>query len=127
MFFTVVLEFEGVTSVSQLTAKSANSALLKWREALTNPRGYGLTVEQGRRISRALDGGVRRKPVMLNGITNVWCQTVLAGREGIALFNIIATVPPHRLRRKEGGRKTRPEGIGKTDEAPRRTKTRKSG
>jgi hypothetical protein len=111
MLFTIILEFEETNSVSQFSASGPNAALQKWVQGLENPKNYGLMPQQGRAVTKALAaeralrrdvnealGRNYRELVPLQGLTNVWCVTALAGRKPrkFVLLNIIATVGKRR-------------------------------
>jgi hypothetical protein len=88
--FTVVMEFEGTTSVSQFKATNAEDALRLWLKGLRRADRHGLTAKQASRLAAGSKSDEDVIPALLNGIKNVWCTTVLAGK-GMALLNIIAT------------------------------------
>jgi hypothetical protein len=52
--FTVVMEFEGTTSVAQLLAPSVEDAVTLWVKGLSDPVVYGLTGRQRARLARGL-------------------------------------------------------------------------
>jgi len=92
--FTVIMEFEGTTSESQVRARSANEALKFWARKLRTPDVYALKKKQAAKLIRGFksdnDLGLLF-PVALNGVGNVWCTTVSGGRSS-ALINIVATL-----------------------------------
>jgi hypothetical protein len=89
--FTVVMEFEGTTSVSQFQAANADDALRLWLKGLRKPGPYGLTAKQVSRLVRGSESDEGMIPALLDGIRSVWCTWVLAADKGMALLNIIAT------------------------------------
>lgn len=93
MLFTVILEFEGLNSVSQIDAADPDAAFRRWTEGLARPLGYGLDPKQAAALAKNIEGYKdRRKLTALEGMQNVWCTTELVGKTS-ALFNIIGTVP----------------------------------
>lgn len=88
--YTVIMEFEGTTSISQKTAKTAVEALALWSDGLRQPEHYGLAPASARRLFDSIREKHDMKPVNINGTANVWCTTVLAG-ENLALLNIVKT------------------------------------
>ena len=107
MLFTIVLEFDGVNSVSQFSAATADSAFRKWVRRLDRRYEYGLTVDQARDLAQALAsnhelhrsiskdfGGQSDELTPLMGLRNVWCVTASAGKKPRKhiLLNIITTV-----------------------------------
>ncbi len=102
--FTVILEFEGTTSVSQFSAVDPEQAFQKWQERLDNPVEVGLRPDRARALAEALQESRseeeqsaqrhgRRCSVLvpLQETTNVWCVSELVGRK-LALINIVGTV-----------------------------------
>jgi hypothetical protein len=104
--FTVILEFEGTTSVSQVWASSPVYALDRWRDGLCDHGTYGLTGDQASRLAKSLelakslgneadaqaesDGGPFPTPVAT--VENVWCTSTLTEHNSLALLNIVETV-----------------------------------
>jgi hypothetical protein len=87
------MDFEGTTSVSQFRASSVEDAVRLWRKGLSQPRKYGLTELQRKRLV----GGYSHTelglpPTPLEGLKSVWCDTVSAKRKGFALLNIVETL-----------------------------------
>jgi hypothetical protein len=91
MLFTLLLEFDGVNSVSQLEASSESAALLDWIRQLEHPERFGLDEKQGVALRRAFQIDEGRSPTPLAERRNVWCTTALAGKK-LVLLNIVATV-----------------------------------
>ena len=90
--FTVIMEFEGTTSVSQFRTTSPRAGVKLWRAALTEWDAYGLTNMQRMRLRRGWDDE-GSTPVPLTGMENAWCQFVSTRGKGSALLNIIETKP----------------------------------
>ncbi len=90
MLFTVILEFDGVTSVSQVDHRNVRGAFEEWTENLRYPEKLGLTTQQGRALAEAFDVDRGREPSELRDVRNVWCTTALSGNK-LALVNIVAT------------------------------------
>ena len=91
--FTIVMDFEGTTSVSQFHADSVEPAVRLWLSELALPLCFGLTPKQRKRLAngrRDLDLGLA--PVPLSGLSSAWCTGVSADGSGSALLNIIETV-----------------------------------
>ena len=86
--FTVILEYSGTTSATQVRACCPDDAIQKWLKEIDEREAYGLTNEQGLKIREAFDPGESAVPV--RGLVNVWCTTILAGGE-LALLHLIAT------------------------------------
>ena len=89
--FTVFLELEGTTSVSQFNAASVEEALDLWVENLTGPQDYGLTEDQALRLATAFRSDCDAKSLVpLKGLQRVWCTTCRAGNS-LALLNLVET------------------------------------
>jgi hypothetical protein len=92
LLFTILMEFEGTTSASQVNAGSVDEALRLWADRLSEPGCYGLSGAAAHRLQIALgtDGmeGV-------NGLSNVWCTTAVAG-ESLAILHVVKTAMPIR-------------------------------
>jgi len=91
MLYTIILEFEGTTSVRQLFGENVDDAYRKWVEGLTDSNAYGLSTGQAARLSAAISFEGFESLTPLSSIINVWCTTVLVGKT-LALVNLIATV-----------------------------------
>lgn len=92
--FTVIMEFEGTTSVSQVRARSANEALKLWARKLQTPEVYALKKKQAAKLIKGFkqfDDFGYQDAVALTGLSNVWCTFVSGGRSS-ALLNIVATL-----------------------------------
>jgi hypothetical protein len=84
--FTVVLEFDGGTYISQFRARSVGRAVAKFASQLVGDKAF-CTLEARRRLAEGLSG---EKLVAIVGVRNVWCCFVSVGRKG-ALVNIVTT------------------------------------
>jgi hypothetical protein len=84
--FTVILEFDGGTYISQFQATSAHSAAAKHAARLIGNRQMSTLVNR-RRLADAL---AVEQPVAIEGVRNVWCCSASVG-ERFALVNIVAT------------------------------------
>jgi hypothetical protein len=82
--FTVVLEFDGGTYISQVRAASAHLAAIKHVALLASNKTIGPT---RKRLAVRLAGD---KPVGIKGLRNVWCCSATVGKK-FALVNIVAT------------------------------------
>jgi len=97
--FTVVMEFEGTTSISQVNARHPNDALMLWAAGLAASNAYGLSRSSARRLqsaiiedaNRAVSANIGDDPVKIDGVKNVWCKSVAVEPKGLALFNIVKT------------------------------------
>jgi len=54
MLFTVILEFDGVNSVSQFYASGADAAFRKWVHDPGDPNRHALTTSQAQAVAEAL-------------------------------------------------------------------------
>ena len=84
--FTVILEFDGGTYISQFKASSPDDAAVKHADYLVGLRGMS-TPTSRKRLADRLSA---EKPVAIEGARNVWCCSALVGRKP-ALVNIVAT------------------------------------
>jgi hypothetical protein len=84
--FTVVLEFDGGTYISQFRATSVRAAIEKHASQLVGNKAVS-TLTTRRRLAHDLsaDG-----PVAIEGVQNVWCCSASIGKK-FALANIVAT------------------------------------
>lgn len=103
VLFTVILDFDGVNSVSQFYGLGPEQALREWQHNLNSPGEYGLKPDQARVLAKALQDEWdehlenerlhRRKDTFVlpvSEMTNVWCVW-LSIQDKPALINIIAT------------------------------------
>ena len=84
--FTVVLEFDGGTYVSQFKASSAHAAAVKHAAHLITIKGMSTPLDRKRLADRLS----LEEPIAIQGIRNVWCCSASVGRR-FALVNIVAT------------------------------------
>jgi hypothetical protein len=88
--YTIILEFEGTTSIAQEEAMGPDEALNQWFKGLADKDSYGLTAAQ----SQALLATSCPDPfetVEVTGVRSVWCATALAS-DNLALFTIVKTL-----------------------------------
>jgi hypothetical protein len=85
--FTVLLEFDGGTYVSQFRAASARTAAAKHAAQLVGNKAIS-TLAIRKRLAQDLLGD---KPVAIEGVRNVWCCNASVGKK-FALVNIVRTV-----------------------------------
>ena len=88
--YTLLLEFSGTTSVSQVQAQSPEEAVRQWIAKLLEPKAYGLSKGPARSLKSALDRQDGDSLAALNGLTRVWCATALVKKE-LALLHIVET------------------------------------
>jgi hypothetical protein len=98
MLFTMILEFEGTTSVSQFSGRNVGEAYRSWFQGLKDPSRFGLGADQAERLASALSCDGLSSPTPLANSNNVWCTTALVG-EKLALLNFVATVGTAHSRR----------------------------
>jgi hypothetical protein len=91
MLFTIILEFEGTTSVSQFSARDVGEVYRSWFQGLKNPSRYGLDANQSERLASALLSDDLQPPTPLASTENVWCVSTHVD-ENYALLNFVATV-----------------------------------
>ena len=88
--YTLLLEYSGTTSVSQVHAHSPEKALLQWTVQLLEPKAYGLSKLAARNLKAALDRQGGHSLASLDGLAKVWCTTTLV-KEELALLHIVET------------------------------------
>ena len=91
--FTVVMHFEGTTSVVQFEARSVQEAHMLWLRDLDLAGMFGLDEDQRDRLlegSKHFDP--RLLPMPLPALQNMFCAGIRAKGGGLALLNIIETV-----------------------------------
>jgi len=83
--YTMILEYKGGTYISQARAESADVAVSKWANAISDHdlASWGLTRAEIIRLAND-------NPIPLESCLNVWCATD-STKEGLMLVNIIAT------------------------------------
>ena len=84
--FTVILEFDGGTYISQFQATSPDDAAVKHADYLVGLKGMS-TPANRRRLSDCLS---LERPVAIEGLRKVWCCSASV-RGKFALVNIVAT------------------------------------
>jgi len=87
--FTVIMEFSGTTSASQVMAANPIQALRKWGRKLYKKDAYGLTEDQASNLLKEFDE--LEEVVLQKGLVNVWCTAIKAERD-LALFHLIQTI-----------------------------------
>ena len=86
--YTVFLEFCGTTSVSQNEARNPQEALRKWSVRLLEPDAYGLSKAAAKSLKTALDQQEGDSLVGIEGLSSVWCTTVLVKRD-LAFLHVV--------------------------------------
>jgi hypothetical protein len=84
--FTVILEFDGGTYISQFQAASAHNAAMKHVAHVIGIKRMSTPVNR-RRLADGLSG---ENPVAIEGVRNVWCCSATVGKK-LALVNIVKT------------------------------------
>jgi hypothetical protein len=86
-FYTFIMEYKGGIYVSQIEADSNKTALIKWAKQLEVSEIYGFELNNKEElISEMRD----EQPVLLDGLTNVWCVSALISDES-ALIHFVQT------------------------------------
>jgi len=89
--FTIISEFRGTTSVTQVSARDQEDAVLAWAGKLRLERPFGRASSYLAKSAEAdLEG---YPPVAIKGISNVWCITGSCGGD-FMLADIVETVSP---------------------------------
>lgn len=91
MLFTIMLEYEGTTSVSQVPGRSVDEAYRGWFRGLQDPGRYGLDPQQAKGLAAALSFDCIQSPTPLASTKNVWSISARVD-ENLALLNFIATL-----------------------------------
>ena len=84
--FTVILEFDGGTYISQFEARSPDDAAVKHRHYLLGLKEMS-TLTTRKRLADSLS---LERLVAIEGLRNVWCCSASVGRK-LALVNFVAT------------------------------------
>jgi hypothetical protein len=84
--FTVLLEFDGGTYISQVRAASVRGAVVKYAAQVVGNQAVGKPSTR----QRLADGLREDKPVAIEGVRNVWCCSTAVGTKS-ALVNIVST------------------------------------
>jgi hypothetical protein len=91
VLFTIILDFDGGTYVSQVSSISVGATLPEWIRGLKQPESLGLDGRQAMAVAKVFEIHERELAALRDTI-NVWCTTALVG-EKLAVLNIVATVP----------------------------------
>jgi hypothetical protein len=84
--FTLVLEFDGGTYISQFRAPSVHRAVAEYTSRLMRNKVVSPLLVR-RRLADALSA---ESPVAIEGVRNVWCCSTSIGKKFV-LLNIVAT------------------------------------
>jgi hypothetical protein len=84
--FTLLLEFDGGTYISQFRAPSVHRAIAQYPSRLMRDKVVS-SLPVRRRLVDALSA---ESPVGIQGVRNVWCCSTSIGKK-FALLNIVAT------------------------------------
>jgi len=84
--FTLILEFDGGTYISQLRAASVARAVAQYPSQLLSNKTVS-TLAVRKRLAQSFS---TENPVVIEGVQNVWCCSGSAGNK-FALLNIVAT------------------------------------
>src|SRR5215475_2576017 len=87
LLFTVIVEFDGGTYISQFRARSAQRAAANYASHLVGIKGMRTSANR-KRLASCLS---RERPVAIQGVRDVWCCSASIGKK-LALLNIVATV-----------------------------------
>jgi hypothetical protein len=85
--YTLVLDYKGGTYISQRKARTPKEACLKWADQLDPKPIFGMGTTGKALLQKELAG---EEGVLIQGLKNVWCVTVLVHGKG-AQINIIQT------------------------------------
>lgn len=85
--FTLLLEFNGGTYISQVRSASARGAVRKYATQLTKNEALGASI-----LRKHLAGSIGAEvPVAIDDTVNVWCCSTSVNNKGLALLNVIQT------------------------------------
>ncbi|MFT3997809.1 MAG: hypothetical protein QM667_10410 [Asticcacaulis sp.] len=85
--YTVVLDYDGGTYISQVRAPDERAALFLWCDRFEAAETAAKTRKVASKVRKSLDDD---RPVLLSGCEFVWCAT--ASRKGkFILINIVKT------------------------------------
>jgi hypothetical protein len=87
LLFTLIVEFDGGTYISQFRARSPQRAAANYAAHLVGTKGMS-TPAIRKRLATCLS---QERPVAIQGVRNVWCCSASIGKK-LALVNIVATV-----------------------------------
>lgn len=88
--YTLLLEFSGTTSVSQVEALDPNEAFRLWTAKLEGTDAYGLSGHAARDLRAAIGRQDDHSIVSIDGLTGVWCTTSLVNQD-LAILHVIET------------------------------------
>jgi len=86
--YTLILDYQGGTYVSQMTGDSPEHAFFKWLEQLDLDM-LGVKYDTHDSILKDIEY-LEDRPVQLSGLRNVWCLSLLFDNI-LALVNIVKT------------------------------------
>jgi len=88
--FTIVSEFDGTTSVMQVSAPGVEAAAEAWARQLGRDMPFGRSSE---RVAEAVEASLRTlPPTPVAGGVRVWCLSALCD-DRLCLANIVETIP----------------------------------
>jgi hypothetical protein len=89
------MDYSGGTYVAQVDASSETVALKVWSEGVDSAAIAGFNPERKKELIDEINANYSRgrKPVLLDGLVNVWCASALTSG-GVATINIVATSSP---------------------------------
>jgi hypothetical protein len=94
--YTVILEYDGGTYISQVRASDETEAVKAWAKVFWEENYIPKT---SRYLANAVYKEIQNdwiKPIALSGVVAVWCLTA-SFRRKIALLNIVKTSPENDL------------------------------
>lgn len=84
--FTLFLEFDGGTYISQFRAASVQDAIAQYSPHVVGNKAISASSLR-KRLAESLSA---EKPVAIHGVRNVWCCSVSVGKK-FALLNVVTT------------------------------------
>jgi len=88
--YTFIMEFNGGTFISQVTAPDHTSAIESWATSLNPDEIKGFLASMKSEILRDM---CEESPTLLNGLTNVWCIFFIT-KLGSCLIHYVETAFP---------------------------------
>lgn len=85
--YTIIVEFDGSTYISQITASTPSRALLRWTRERHRTKGDGPPRKVHSRVGIDLR---EQAPTTVEGCRNVWCFSSVAGKD-LILIHIVST------------------------------------
>jgi hypothetical protein len=85
--YTLIIEYEGGTYISQIKAPSPKSACVKWAQKLDGSQVKGLGLKGKESLIEQMK---EESPVAIDGMLNAWCNSTLV-RGRLALINLVQT------------------------------------